>query len=138
MRSLIVVTLVLVLSAASALAQESLTPRQRAEKFLQLLADKGSGPAFDLLFDGSAIPAEKPQAVDGLKRQTDAALPLYGKILDFELVTEKPFGGSVVLLTYIQRLEKNPLVWRFFFYKPHNRWFLANVLINDQLQGLPE
>jgi hypothetical protein len=34
----------------------------------------------------------KPQAVDAVKRQTVAALPIYGKPIGFELRNEKKFG----------------------------------------------
>ena len=124
-------------SFSAAIADDSPSPKQRAEKFFHALAEKGPGPAFDLLFEGSSITSQKPQAVDAMKRQTEAALPMYGKILDSELVEEKAVGKSVVLLVYVQRLEQHPLIWRFWFYKPHDRWYLSTVFFNDQLQGVP-
>ncbi len=138
MRKLLLASILVAFSISGASADEPMLPRQRAEQFFKVLADKGTGPAFDLLFQGSSIPAQKPQAVDALKRQTEAALPVYGKILDSEFIEEKPFGTSVVSLTYILRLEQHPLVLKFWFYKPHDVWFLATITFNDQLQGLPD
>ena len=60
-------------SFSAAIADDSPSPKQRAEKFFQALAEKGPGPAFDLLFEGSPITSQKPQAVDAMKRQTEAA-----------------------------------------------------------------
>ena len=33
-------------------------------------------------------------------------------------------------------MEKHPLVWEFFFYRPLDTWFLANVQFNDEFNGL--
>src|SRR6266436_5793840 len=49
-------------SFSAAIADDSPSPKQRAEKFFQALAEKGPGPAFDLLFEGSPITSQKPQA----------------------------------------------------------------------------
>jgi hypothetical protein len=114
------------------------TPRGRAEAFLARLGKGDVAAAYDELFAGSPLVAEKPQAVDAVKRQTEAGLPLYGKSIGFELHNEKTFGDSIVRLTYIQRFEKHPLVWRFWFYRPAGNWYLDNVVFNDQygfLQG---
>ncbi len=138
MRGSVLATFIVIVSLAPARAEESPPPRERTENFFQTLAKGSVGPAFDLLFAGSPIPVQKPQAVDALKRQTEAVIPVYGKMLDAELVAEKPVGKSLILLIYVQRLELHPLVWRFWYYKPHDRWYLSTVFFNDQLQGLPE
>jgi hypothetical protein len=92
--------------------------------------------AFKQLFVDSKIPASKPQAVDMLIRQTNSGLPMYGKNLGFELISEDKFGSSVVKLVYLLKFERHPIVWEFFFYKPYSKWFLANVRYNDQLNTL--
>src|SRR5690349_18555200 len=74
------------------------TPRGRAEAFLARLGKGDVAAAYDELFAGSPLVAEKPQAVDAVKRQTEAGLPLYGKSIGFELHNEKTFGDSIVRL----------------------------------------
>ena len=108
------------------------TPRGKADTFLERVGKGEISAAYDDLFAGSPIVTDKLQAVEAIKRQTESALPLYGKSLGFELQNEKAFGQSLVRLTYIQRLQKHPLVWRFWFYRPADRWYLDNVLFNDQ------
>jgi hypothetical protein len=92
--------------------------------------------AYDKLFRGSSIPTEKPQSIAVLKQQTQIALPLYGKVLGYELVREESFGTSVVRLVYLLKAEKHVTVWEFYFYKPKDDWFLANVYFNDQFNYL--
>lgn len=107
-------------------------PRAIAETFLTRLGKGEFSAAYDDLFAGSPLVKEKPQAVDALKRQTEANLPLSGKSLGFELQNERTFGEAIVRLTYIHKLEKHPLVWRFWFYRPAGKWYLDNVIFNDQ------
>jgi hypothetical protein len=35
-------------------------------------------------------------------------------------------------------MEKHPIVWDFYFYKPKETWFLAKFDLNDELHGLGE
>lgn len=136
MRALTCMALTFVLIAGAAHAEQGGGPRERAEAFLARVGKGDIGPAYDDLFAGSPVLTAKPQALDALKRQTAAGLPLYGKVLGFELQDEKTFGTSITRLTYIQKLEQHPLVWRFWFYKPADAWFVDNVAFNDQFNHL--
>jgi hypothetical protein len=127
-----------VIRPPAAQCDELAEPRSTAETFLKALADGPIPPAYDALFKGSPLPADKPQAVEAVKRQTEAMLPVYGKPMSFELMGSKSFGTHVARLTYIQILEKHPVVWQFWFYKPKDAWYVSSVLFNDQFKGLPD
>lgn len=71
--------------------------------------------------------------VDVLKRQTEAMIPVFGKALGFELYREDKYGEFLVRLQYIERLEKHPVVWRFWMYKPGATWQVNQITFNDQL-----
>ena len=122
----------LLLIHGAAWPADASTPRSRAEEFLGSLQGGDVASAYDNLFKGSSIPEAKPQAVAALKQQTTSILPLYGKVLGSELVTEETFGSSVTRLVYIVRLEKAPTIWEFYFYKSKAEWFLANIQFGDQ------
>jgi hypothetical protein len=92
--------------------------------------------AYDQLFVGSSIPTDKPQALTVLKQQTQAGLPLYGKILGYEFVLEEQLSESVVRYLYFMKAEKMPITWEFYFYKPKSQWVLVNVMFNDQFNLL--
>jgi len=129
------ITLLPILSAVTAAFADDGNPRQRAEQFLAALSAGATDKAYDQLFAGSPVAAESTR-IDALKRQTGANLPVYGKALGYDLVLEKTFGTSVVRLLYVLKMEKHPIVWEFFFYRPKDKWFLANVGLNDEFNGL--
>lgn len=111
-------------------------PVQMAEKFF-LMTQKGDiSEAYDELLKGSNIRTAKPQVVDLIKRQTESALPLYGDIIGFEKIREEKVGTSILRLVYVLKLEKAPIVWEFYFYKPKAVWFLGNIIFNDQFNML--
>ena len=117
-------------------AAEIKPAKAMAEAFFGRLQKSDVSGAYDNLFRGSSIPKDKPQAVTALKQQTQAGLPLYGKVLGYELVREESFGTSLVRFVYLLKSEKHATVWEFYFYKPKNEWFLANILFNDQFNLL--
>lgn len=130
-------TLTLILSILLTLpaCASDLTAPQRAEQFFGTLLQGDMNKAYDELFAGSAV-AQSSERVEALKRHTTANLPMYGKPLGYELVIEQTFGTSVMRLVYILKMEKHPIVWEFFFYRPKNTWYVANVGLNDEFNGL--
>ncbi len=114
----------------------SQSPKNITESFLVSVIKGDISGGYDSLFQGSAIPADKPQAVLALKQQTKNGLPLYGKLLGYELIKEEAFGQSVVRLLYLLKSEKNPTIWEFYFYKPKNSWHLAHIMFDDQFHRL--
>jgi len=108
------------------------TPRAKAEAFLGSVVAGDIAGGYDRLFVGSTIPKNKPQAVTLLKTQTQSGLPLYGKTLGYEFVKEESYGNSIDRLVFILKSEVGPTIWEFYFYKPADSWFLANIVFNDQ------
>jgi len=119
-----------------ATAGNSQSPKDITNAFFASVIKGNISRGYDQLFQGSAIPVDKPQAVTALKQQTKSGLPLYGKLLGYEFIKEEKFGKSIIRLLYALKSEKGPTIWEFYFYKPKNSWFLANVMFNDQFQLL--
>ncbi len=126
---------ILVLLPPAGLANQA-TPNSITNTFFKQLMDGDINGAYDRLFAGSSIPANKPQAVSFLKKQTASALSLYGKPLGYELVREERFGKALARMVYILHTEMTPTVWEFFFYKPKDHWFLVNIVFNDKFDLL--
>jgi hypothetical protein len=126
---------VLFLQTFSVYASDSL-PKAKVEQFFNTVVSGNISGAYDKLFIGSSIPTDKPQAVSLLKQQTSGGLPLYGKLLGYEYISEEKHGNSIIRYVYVLKSEKAPTVWEFFFYKPKDEWFLANVIFNDQFNFL--
>ena len=111
-------------------------PKEFTSSFFKMVQSGKIPEAYDQLFSGSQIPAQKPQAVEAFKRQTASGLPMYGNILGVELYREEIIGASLVRLVYILKSEMAPIVWEFYFYKPKSEWFLCNLLFNDEFNSL--
>jgi hypothetical protein len=127
----LLVGLLLITTAQYSYAKE---PIEFTAEFFKLVQAGKISEAYDGLFVGSQIPAQKPQAVDMLKRQTSSGLPLYGNIVGIEKIRDEKLGNSIVRLVYVLKSEIAPTIWEFYFYKPKSEWFLANVKFNDQFQ----
>jgi len=123
--------IILLFSTFGAHASGSL-PKHKVEQFFNTVLSGKISDAYDQLFIGSSIPSDKPQAVAMLKQQTKNGLPIYGKLLTYEYISEEKFGTSIVRYVYVLKSEKAPTTWEFFFYKAKENWFLANVIFNDQ------
>ncbi len=121
---------------ASAKVADVAATMQKTETFLSKLMAEQIGPAYDELFAGTSI-ASKPQAVALLKNQTATVRSLYGKVLGYERVSSRTFGGSVVRLLYIMKYEVHPIVFEFYFYRVSREWILVKVQFNDQFSLLP-
>ena len=130
----ILISLLFLFAFSSQAAQ--IEPKNIISDFFSSIIKGDVSVAYDKLFSGSSIPADKPQAVNLLKQQTKNGLSLYGKILGYEFISEEKFGKSILRYVYILKLEKGPVVWVFYFYKPKDKWILANVTFNDQLDLL--
>lgn len=128
--------LLLLLIQSYATYASGISPKAQIDQFFNSVVSGNISAAYDKLFTGSSIPKDKPQAVSMLKQQTSSGLPLYGKLLGYEYISEKKSGKSIVRYVYVLKSEKAPTTWEFFFYKPKDKWFLANVIFNDQFNFL--
>jgi hypothetical protein len=129
----VVVVSVLIASGSAAVVQpaSSQTPEGIAEAFLVSVGKGEIGPAYERLFARSPLAPQSVQ-VDTLRRQTEAFLPIHGKVLGFELYKQDKFGDSLLRVVYVQRLEKHPMIWKFWFYRPAGEWQVNGVTFNDQ------
>jgi hypothetical protein len=125
----------LFLLGASTLAYAQ-TPSNDAEHFLRKVTTQDSDAAFDQLFAGSGFAESKPQDLVTLKSQTKMAMGLYGTPLGLEKIWEEDLSPSLKRLVYLQKFEKYPVVWEFYFYKPKDRWVINTLKFQDQVSPL--
>ena len=123
------------LLVASSLSQAQ-TPSERVEQFLQQVTTPASDQAMDDLFAGSGFAETKPQEIVTLKSQTKMAMGLYGTPIGIEKVREEDLSPSLKRLVYIQKFERYPVAWEFYFYKPKDKWVLNTLNFKDQVAPL--
>jgi hypothetical protein len=124
--------LLLALVCQPALAAE---PRPTAEAFFATLQQGQIPAAYGKLLEGSNIPRDKGAGLS-IRKQTETAIPQFGKILGYEILREEKLGTSLVRLVYLLKSERHPTVWEFYFYKPKNAWFVSQVHFSDAFDAL--
>lgn len=121
--------------SVSLLAQAQ-TPSERVEVFLRQVATESSDEAFDELFAGSGFSELKPQDLLTLKSQTRMAMGLYGPPIGMEKIREEDLSPSLKRIVYLQKFEKYPVAWEFYFYKPKDTWVINTLNFKDQVAPL--
>lgn len=122
---------ILMLLSATALADT--TPRALADNFFAILQKGQAGPAYAKLFEGSNVNVEQATAI---RRSTENTLAPLGKMIGAELVREEVFGTSLTRLVYLLKSERHLTLWEFYFYKPANRWFVAEVNLSQKFSDI--
>lgn len=114
------------------------TPSESVERFLQQVVTPESDAAFDRLFAGSGFAQLKPQDFLTLKSQTKMAMGLYGTPIGLEKIWEEDLSPSLKRIVYLQKFEKYPVAWEFYFYKPKDVWVINTLNFKDQIAPLVE
>lgn len=83
--------------------------------------------AFDYAFSTNQFFDQKSDGVINLKNQFRNTVELCGKYNGYELITKKPIGQSIEMITYFLKYERQPLRLTFFFYKPSDKWQVQNL-----------
>lgn len=55
----------------------------------------------------------------------------YGKSLGYELLRNDTVSDSLIQVVYLQRLEKQAVVWRFILYRGSNGWLINTLNYAD-------
>lgn len=114
----------------------------RVSGFFQNLRDVQIGPdkAFAELLTGG--PLEKSDKVKMLIERSNKLEELYGTFIRAERVAAKEVGKDLVLLTYLHKAEKYPVVWYFTYYRPpsivgdEKEWMVISVRFDTRLDRL--
>jgi hypothetical protein len=57
----------------------------------------------------------------------------YGAPIGYEFIGQKKVGDSLVRIIYLEKLEKQALIWAFYFYKSKNGWVINGVVWDEQM-----
>ncbi|HYW79015.1 MAG TPA: hypothetical protein VE890_05530 [Thermoguttaceae bacterium] len=141
---------VVILSTALASAQEFATEPDRElvsldDKISQFLTDVAMGEtpaAFTALLEGSQL-AEQENALAALVEKTKELETSYGKHVASEQIAAKRVGKDLVLLKYLYKCERFPVVWHFVYYRTSNEtvpdsstWRVISVRFDTDLERL--
>ena len=137
MKTLACAWLVLLLALpATAQAQNTKDPKAWAEQFLNTIVEDGSKRANELLLNGTALGAERPDAIRGINENMSTVEAFYGKATSYEMLAEKKWGGSILVFIAIVKREKIPIFWRLVFYRYNSSWNLVHFDFRDKFDGI--
>ena len=91
--------------------------------------------AFDIMRKYSPLPEmEFNTARDQTIQQLKLTKPRFGNYIDYEFISSKVIGKSIIRHECIVKCENHILRWEFFYYKPKNKWFLNSFKWDDQIR----
>lgn len=108
------------------------TPDEIVSQFFAALKADRVDAAYDALNAEFAL-ADRAEESKTMRAQTQKALDAYGPVHGFEMIREEPLGTHLLRRTYVLAGEQLPLRWKFYFYKPDDRWRLIDLRIDDAI-----
>lgn len=83
------------------------------------------------------IPAAEFDAMlEQLKLQLPVMSQRFGKTIGTEFVREEKVGENLFRLTYMQRFERHPMRWVFYFYRGMSGWVVNTFRTDDDIRQL--
>ena len=118
---------------------------QRVMRFLDGVSSGKESDAFAELLVGSQL-VEQSAAVRGLVEKSREIPQRYGAHRESEQLSAKRLGKDVVLMKYLFKCEKFPVVWYIAFYRDFSRqanasddhWVVISVRFDTQVDRLFE
>jgi hypothetical protein len=84
----------------------------------------------------TAATPDKQAEVEYIITQNATVLKTYGKILGWELGSEKVISPSLVERLYILKTEALPLYYKIQFYRPASSWIVGNLYFTDTYKNI--
>lgn len=113
-------------------------PQDVTTKFFEIYKLEDSDKALDYLFSNSPYAEKITEAINNVKIKIKETIQQMGAFYGADLLTTKTAGKNIIMLTYIVRHDREPLVFNFMFYKPNKEWQMQNFKyansIDDELE----
>ncbi len=116
--------------------------KKRVETFFSDLdgSSTGSSSAFEKLFRRGPLEGTgTSENAAALKSRFETVAKRFGPYLHCESIAEKTVGSDLVILRYLYKCEKCPVVWHFTFYRSPavpTDWFVVDVRFDTNLSVL--
>ena len=77
--------------------------------------------------------AELQAATQNSETQRVQLSERYGTAIGYEFIGQKKVGESLIRIIYIEKLEKQAIIWAFYFYKSKIGWVINSFVWDDQM-----
>ena len=118
--------------------------KERVDTFFSSFRSPTTGPeqAHRDFVSGSPL-EDRDDELTKLVQQAEKLSGRYGDVSGHERVVEKTFGQDLVVLKYLLKAEKFPIVWHFYFYRTAKngmligrQWTLIELRFDTDLTAL--
>ncbi|OHB27214.1 MAG: hypothetical protein A2790_00680 [Phenylobacterium sp. RIFCSPHIGHO2_01_FULL_69_31] len=106
-----------------------------ADQFFARIRSGDVTGAYQSLGRGTLLD-QKQMELANVANQTDSMLKLYGKMIDWEMMSENKLSDSYVIRNYLVRTERGPVFFNFHLYHSPNGWVISNIYFTDILKNL--
>jgi len=118
----------------AALLPEEIDITTECDKVMGALAATDVPQAFGYMEKIFPLPAgELTELKEKTTKMLESTLPRFGKIIGYERVSVTKKSDSILVSTYILKMESCALRWRFVFYKPNDKWFITDMRWDNNL-----
>ena len=133
---LALMAIMLIMFSPAFAADQTEPPRDYADiidHFYSLLEEKEGAEAVDWLFSTNPYSDRLPDALVNIKSQFSSLEASIGSYIDNHLLIDKEISSRYVFRYYLVDYDRQPLIFKFHFYRPKDRWqvqnffFVANV-----------
>lgn len=106
---------------------------QKIEKFFSILKAGKSAEAVDFIYSGNPWISRAADSIQNVKNQLVSMKKLVGDLNSHEKLQELSAGTRFVHLTYLAAYERQPIRFRFEFYKPADSWMIYSFSFDDKM-----
>lgn len=130
LRSLVFALSLVLAAPAAAQPQSAAGPDAVVEKFFGLIQAGQVSKAYEDVGRGTLMEQKKLE-LQNVANQTASLLQLYGRIADWELMSEEKWSPSYLERSYLLRTEKGPIFFKMHVYRSISGWVIGNIYFTD-------
>jgi hypothetical protein len=109
------------------------TPDELIKAFFNTYSSGNVEKAVEEIYKTNPWMARKTDDLDNLKRQLRGAIELMGEYRGYGLLGSKDVATDLVLFDYLVKYDRQPLRFRFMFYRADKEWMLYSVSYDDSI-----
>jgi hypothetical protein len=109
------------------------TPEELIKAFFNTYSTGKVEKAVEEIYKTNPWMSRNSDAVDNLKRQLRSSVELMGDYRGYGLLGTKDVASDLVLYDYLVKYDRQPLRFRFMFYRADKQWMLYSISYDDSI-----
>jgi hypothetical protein len=106
-------------------------PEEMVKLFFEIFRSRGPAQAVDYIFSNNPYIYERQESVGALKEKIEKLEEVLGKEHGEILIQDRQFAGTLRVISYLIKYDRQPLRFTFIFYRASNRWVTYQFNFDD-------